>query len=304
MGQETVVVVIPFADRSALRQRLASGTFEFRSVPHALFSVKGEGVVATLYKSGKFVVQGPDPGLFLSRFTEGAAPAVRKTRAPEKSSAPPDATTLSTLTTIGSDETGKGDYFGPLVVAAVRLEPERSQEVLAAGVMDSKKIRDPRALQLGAWLRDEVPYSLQTLMPEAYNRRWKVEGLTSLLSSLHAAAIRDLASPGDRVVIDQFTKKDEIGPALSDLNLAIEQRPRAESELAVAAASIIARAEFLVCLKELGDEYDQRLPKGAGDPVDAAGAEFAASFGMERLGEVAKVHFKNTEKVRSRLQQR
>ena len=107
---------------------------------------------------------------------------------------------------------------------------------------------------------------------------------------------------GDRVVIDQFSKKDEIGPALSDLELDIEQFPRAESELAVAAASIIARAEFLIRLRELGEEHDLLLPKGAGPPVDAAGAEFVRRHGFETLPQVAKVHFKNTDKVRNQLE--
>src|SRR5690606_3978027 len=117
VAQETLVVVVPPAERAALRERLAAEAFEFRPAPHALFSVKGHDVVATLYSSGKLVVQGRDPAVFVGRFLEGAE---LPERAPKEGGGP-----MRTLEvpTVGSDECGKGDYFGPLVVAAVRLEP-------------------------------------------------------------------------------------------------------------------------------------------------------------------------------------
>jgi len=300
MSQETVVVRVAPEEQRALRERLGAGQFDFRRVPHARFSVKGEGVVATLYNSGKLVVQGADPGHFLARY--GLASGVPAPAAPkaEASAAAP----VGDRTTVGSDETGKGDYFGPLVVCAVRLEPEQARALRDAGVMDSKRLTDPRALRLGAMLREETTHALEVLSPPDYNREWQELGLHSLLSRQHAAAIRAVARAGDRVVIDQFAKRDEIGPALADLELDIEQRPRAESEVAVAAASILARAEFLNCLRELGEEYGVPLHKGAGAPVDAAGAAFARNHGMDKLAEVAKLHFKNTDKVRARLGRR
>jgi ribonuclease HIII len=294
--QETLVVKVPQPERAALRERLSASTFEFRSVPHALFSVKGEGVVATLYESGKLVVQGADPAFFVERFVGGACqPAPSKSSATEPARLPEE-------TAVGSDEAGKGDYFGPLVVCAVRVEVDQAPGLVAAGVTDSKRLADGRALKLGAWLREELPHSLQVLMPADYGRAWDQHGLHRLLSDMHAAAIREVARPGDRAVIDQFSKRDEIGPQLRDLKLRIERRPRAESEVAVAAASILARAEFLIGLRELGEEYDFALPKGAGSPVDEAGAEFARRLGLDRLAAVAKVHFKNTEKIRARLE--
>jgi ribonuclease HIII len=277
---------------------LSRGTFEHRSVPHALFSVKGEGVVATLYTSGKLVVQGADPLIFVARFVpEGAHEQAKSADRPKTSEAP----TTFDRPTVGSDESGKGDFFGPLVVAAVRLEPREAQLLLDAGVMDSKKVSDVRALKLGAWLRESVTHSIQSLEPEGYNARWREEGLHSLLSDLHARAIRAVALRGDRVVIDQFSKKDEIGPALRDLELDVERRTRAESELAVAAASILARAEFLVRLKELGEEAGVTLPKGASALVDETGAQLVRSEGAAALEHFAKVHFKNTEKLQSLL---
>ncbi len=301
MVQQTLVLRVPPREQSALRERLGGGSFEFRSVPHAIFSVKGEGIVATLYNSGKFVVQGENPELFVARFAEGAGTVTSAATTHKVAAKTADAPTAFDRPTVGSDESGKGDYFGPLVVAAVRLEPAQAQLMLDAGVMDSKKVTDPRALQLGAWLRSETCHAIHTLEPAQYNLVWRERGLHTLLSELHAKAIRDVAQARDRVVIDQFSKKDEIGPRLEDLQLAIERRPRAESELAVAAASILARAEFLVRLKELSELAGVELPKGAAHQVDQAGAELLRMHGEDKLADFAKVHFKNTDKVRRLL---
>jgi ribonuclease HIII len=118
---------------------------------------------------------------------------------------------------------------------------------------------------------------------------------------LHSAAIRALAKPGMDVLIDQFAKQDLFAERLGDLKLHIEQRPRAEENLAVAAASIIARAEFLACIDELSSEATVKLHKGAGYPTDAAGVEYARLHGFNALAKVAKLHFKNTDKVRRKL---
>jgi ribonuclease HIII len=125
--------------------------------------------------------------------------------------------------------------------------------------------------------------------------------LNELLATLHVDAIRAVARPGDRVLVDQFSKRDLIGPELADLGVAFEQHPRAESDPAVAAASVIARSEFLIALRELSQEWTIDLHKGAGEPVDLAAVEFARLHGEAALGAVAKLHFKNSAKVRARL---
>ena len=119
VNQITRVVRLQPSEQRGLRERLAEEEFEFRTVPHARFSVKGPGIVATLYDSGKFVVQGEDPDLFLERFL----PAHAAAKASEQGTAGGPAQRSADRTLIGSDECGKGDYFGPLVVAAVRREP-------------------------------------------------------------------------------------------------------------------------------------------------------------------------------------
>lgn len=295
MSQSTLVVVVPPAQRAPLRERLSREAFEFRTVPHALFSVKGPEVVATLYQSGKLVIQGRDPELFAERFLDGGF------QGPPKESEREEPTTFL-CPLVGSDECGKGDYFGPLVVCAVRFEPEDAAHIAQSGATDSKKLTDPAALRIAAALRGLAQHSVRRLDPPEYNRLHGRDGaLNELLASLHIEAIREIAQAGDRVLVDQFSKKDLIGPALQDLGVTFEERPRAESDPAVAAASVIARSEFLIAMQELSEEWTVELRKGAGPPVDQAGAAFVRLHGRDRLGEVAKLHFKNTAKVEALL---
>jgi len=291
MPQETVVVKVPRAEHEALRERLQGGEFEWRSAPHAAFSVRGDGVVATLYLSGKLVVQGAAARTFLARWTGLAPPAA----------APADAVARTDVPTVGADEPGKGDYFGPLVVAAVRLEPEQAARLVELGVADSKKLTDERALRLAVGLRD-LPHAVELLHPAEYNEVYpRYMGLNPMLADLHAKAIAQVAQDADRVLVDQFADEKVMRAATSHLTLKLEQAHRAERNVAVAAASVVARAEFLLALRELSARWDVDLRKGAGAPTDEAALEFVRQHGRDALGEVAKLHFKNTGKVEARL---
>ena len=294
MEQRTLVLTVPREHHAALRARLGGGAFEWRTVPHALFSVKGEGAVLTLYASGKLVVQGDDPEGFLVRHTDLVPPPgpARETPAGE-----PLADLDQPL--VGSDETGKGDFFGPLVVVAARVEPELASRLRAAGVADSKKLSDARALLLAAHLRELVPHAVRRLDPPDYNRAHAEHGnLNPLLASLHAAAIGEVARPGDRVLVDQFADERVMQRALAGRDLRLLQSHRAERNVAVATASVLARAEFLLALRELSERFGVELAKGAGAPTDEAGRRFVRLHGLAALGEVAKTHFKNASRIR------
>ncbi len=295
---------MPRGQVSAFREGLSQGTFDFRQVPHALLSVKGEGVVATLYASGKLVVQGPAPELFVARFTEIEAVEGAVAAKPEREA--PESLTRIDGPLIGSDETGKGDYFGPLVVAAVRIDPDEAARLSELGVTDSKKVADKKALRIAGWLRDNAEHAFERLDPPAYNARYaaSTSGLNPILAAMHAAAIRELAAghAGIRVVVDQFAGKALMQKALAGVSISLEQAHRAEANVAVAAASILARAEFLLALEELEGAFEVELHKGAGELVDAAGARFVARHGSEALERVAKLHFKNTAKIAARIE--
>lgn len=292
MTQSTIVIKLPKDGQSSFKQRLEGQAFEYRTVPHATLSVKGEGVVATLYASGKLVVQGAGAELFIARYVEGGAVQATGPKA-EREATP-------TITLIGSDECGKGDYFGPLVVCAVRLEPELAEMLSGGRIADSKTLSDKLILTLAGALRERVPHAIARLDPPAYNDEYaRVGNVNEILADLHARAIRELHEPGIHVLVDRFAKEELIATRLADLDIELEQRPRAESNLAVATASVIARDEFLGAISELSSEHAVELRKGAGTPVDQAGAEFVGLHGFESLAKVAKLHFKNTEKVRS-----
>ncbi len=298
MAQRTVVVKVPASRGRELERRLVERRFEMRSAPYALYWARGEGVVVTHYESGKFVVQGESPELFLEQFlglvSEGAAPT--QPPAPTRGSAASPAGAL--VTTIGGDESGKGDYFGPLVVAAVKLTPELSSKLANGEVRDCKLMNDESVLRVGAALRANVPHAIARLDPPEYNAEHaRVKNLNPMLAALHARAVRELAEPGVRVVIDQFANESLLRKALAGVDIQLEQRHRAEEELAVAAASVIAREQFLAALHELSERFAVDLAKGAGRPVDVAARRFVTLHGADALGQVAKLHFKNTLKL-------
>ena len=114
---------------------------------------------------------------------------------------------------------------------------------------------------------------------------------------MHAEALRSIIQPGDHVIIDKFAREELMETRLEGLEISLLQRTKAEEELCVAAASIIAREAFLVGMDELSSEWGVKLRKGAGAPADEAAREFVRSFGAERLSEVAKIHFKNMQRV-------
>ena len=290
MPQSTLVLKVSPADRERLARSLSAGEFEHRSVPHAVFSVKGAGVVATLYESGKLVIQGDDPALFAERHLGSVTPVPVVGRGTGRVADEP---------IVGTDECGKGDYFGPLVVAGVRLEPGEAARLHESGVRDSKTLSDEAALRIGGALRARYPHAVARLDPEEYNALHRRKGqLNDMLADLHARVIRELHRPGIRVLVDQFASESLMQGKLAGLDVRLEQRHRAEAEPAVAAASVIAREEFLIALRELSERFAVDLHKGAGDPVDRAARRFVAIHGREGLGRVAKMHFKNTQKLR------
>ncbi len=288
MPQETLVLQLDPEAQSRLEERLAGEGFETRSVAHARFSVRGAGVVATLYRSGKLVVQGNDAALFVERYLGGAC-------APRGAAAPVD---LRGGPLVGSDEAGKGDYFGPLVVVALRADEREREELARSGVADSKLLSDERVRRLAPALEQRYACAAEVLDPPDYNREHaRVGSLNPLLAELHARAIRRLARPGDHVLVDKFAHESLVSRRLTGLEIELHQHTRAEREPVVAGASVIARSLFLAGLERLSEEFAVNLHKGAGEPTDRAARAFVELHGKAELGRVAKLHFKNTAKI-------
>ena len=204
---------------------------------------------------------------------------------------------------IGIDESGKGDYFGPLVIAAVFVDATTQGELRLMEVRDSKKLSDGRVLEMAPDIKTICPHSVIAIGPQKYNELYaKIKNLNRLLAWGHAKVLETLLERGitcERVISDQFGDERLILNALQEKGrkIGLEQRPKAESDLAVAAASILARAEFLIRLKRLSSEVGTTLPKGASPAVELAAKMVIKKHGQDRLGSVAKLHFKTTKAV-------
>jgi ribonuclease HIII len=203
---------------------------------------------------------------------------------------------------IGTDESGKGDYFGPLVVAAFFL-PEGQEDVLRElGVKDSKRTSDNRAREVADLLRRGYTHSLVAIGPEKYNQLYeRLRNLNRLLAWGHARAIENILLEKNvrLAVTDQFGDKAFVLEALMRKGKKIElvQKPKAEEDPAVAAASLLARAEFLKRLFFLSKDVGVDLPKGASTLVEEAAVKLIHKHGTEALQRTAKVHFKMTGRI-------
>jgi len=203
---------------------------------------------------------------------------------------------------IGTDESGKGDYFGPLVIGAVYL-PDGQRAVLhELGVKDSKRTSDNRCRELAEVIKQGYKHSVVAIGPERYNELYeRLRNLNRILAWAHARAIENILAevPCRLAITDQFGDKSYVLEALMQKGRTIElvQKPRAEEDLAVAAASILARAEFLKRLYFLSQEMGVELPKGASAMVEAAGVRLVKLHGPAILDKAAKKHFKISGRV-------
>jgi ribonuclease HIII len=224
---------------------------------------------------------------------------------PEQTPVPPSSSLLEKdfVAHIGLDESGKGDYFGPLVIGAVHVDERTEQQLISLGVRDSKLLTDNRILAMAEEIKALCPHLVVPIEPKRYNELYnKIHDLNRLLAWGHAWTLEQMLEKvtSNLAIIDQFGDKSYILQALREKgrSITIEQRPRAEEDVAVAAASILARARFVQQLEQLSRRVGQTLPKGASDPaIVAVGREIVAKFGKDILTEVAKLHFKTTQLI-------
>ncbi len=209
---------------------------------------------------------------------------------------------------IGTDESGKGDYFGPLVSAGVYVDEQTSRDLIALGVKDSKELSDGKNLDLAKEIARicKGRFAVIEISPEKYNmlyEQFKKENknLNTLLAWGHAKALEEVLSKIDcKVAIaDQFADENFILSKLQERGkgLKLIQMHKAEQHIAVAAASILARARFLTKLSKLSNQYKIDLPKGASQTVIESAKKFVDLHGKEALGKVAKLHFKTTDEI-------
>jgi ribonuclease HIII len=288
------------AQARALEKYLRARFYEFREVPYARFGAAKDKTSVVFYESGKLVVQGKGTQEFIEFVLEPEI--LKQARLGYEAVLNPDLL----LPRLGIDESGKGDFFGPLCVAGVYVNETVIQAWQDAGIRDSKNISSDKKIADLAKLIRETPgcvHAVVAIGNEAYNRLYaKMGSVNTLLAWGHARAIENLMGqqhrmtpPPVKAISDQFASdKSVVAKALmaAGRQLELVQRHKAEEDVAVAAASILARNEFVTRLFRLEKEFGLKLPKGASAAVDAAAAEFVATRGAEKLPAIAKMHFR------------
>jgi ribonuclease HIII len=204
---------------------------------------------------------------------------------------------------IGMDESGKGDYFGPLVIAAVYVDQQTEDKLISMGVQDSKLLTDKRMQAMSREIKALCPNFVVPIEPKRYNELYnKVQNLNRLLGWGHAWALEKMLErvSCNLAIVDQFGDESYVREVLREKGnqITLVQRIHAEEDIAVAAASILARAKFVQQLEQLSGRIGKTLPKGASDPaIVTIGRGIVARHGREILAAIAKLHFKTTEMI-------
>ena len=288
------------AQAVALEAALNSRDWKRREVPHARFAFESPKCNVVFYESGKLVVQGKGTQEFIEFVLEPEI--LKEARLGYETVLNPELLAPR----LGVDESGKGDFFGPLCTAGVYVNESVVNAWKDAGVRDSKNISsDKRIRELAELIQDTPGCVFSVVAPgvERYNSLYKTfRSVNKMLAWCHARVIENLMGQRHRMdprpvraISDQFaSSKEVVAKALMTMGREIElvQKHRAEEDLAVAAASILARHEFVTRLGALEKQFGMEFPRGASAAVDAAAKEFIAKHGAENLPKVAKMHFR------------
>jgi len=288
------------AQAEMLRALLAEQGYEFEQKPYMLYSARKQKLTIAVYEKGpKAVIQGKGIEDFitfvLEPFVLGEARlGYEEVHSPELFEPH-----------FGIDESGKGDFFGPLVIAGVYVDAGLAKTFREAGVQDSKSIGSDRRIRdlADAIRKSNAPHSVVTIAPPRYNDLYrKIGNLNRLLAWGHARVIENLceARPDcPRALSDKFADVRVLEKALMEngRKIRLDQRTKAESDFAVAAASILAREKFINWLEEAGGKAGVKLPRGVSATVKTAAAEIVSKNGPGALENFAKTHFKTASEI-------
>jgi ribonuclease HIII len=301
MSLASYTMPIKDSDVETIRVILEEGGFDFKEKPYAHFSAKKGKLNVTVYEKGpKVLVQGKETEDFV-RFTleplvlGEARLGYEEVNEPEMFEPH-----------FGIDESGKGDFFGPLVIAGAYTDAASTRALMDAGVMDSKRITSSAKIaKLAKIIRDTrgVSYEVVSIGPERYNEMYgSFKNLNRLLAWGHARVIRSLTEKVPdcpRALSDQFARKEVLERELArhGVKIDLQQRTKGESDVAVAAASILARERFVQWIAASSEKSGVKIPLGAGPHVIEAARELIAVHGNDILPKVAKMHFKTAGEV-------
>ena len=285
--------------------------------PYSVFQVKDFDCVTTLYESGKIMFQGFAADIEASYWIERERIVNSRNISSEiakdlqkKNDKHNDLKDdrFKYVSTIGSDEVGTGDYFGPIVVTASYVDIKDKFKLEELGIKDSKKITDDKILKIAPILIKDIPHVTYILTPKDYNKNG-INNMNKIKAILHNKVLYSLVNKDvynyKYIVIDQFVypKKyfehiEEIPNKVTNITFTTHAEDKC---LSVATSSIISRYIFLKEMDKLSDELHIPLNKGAGENVDKQGIEIIEKYGYDKLKEIAKMNFKNTDKIKDKL---
>ena len=277
--------------------------------PYSIFQADEGGTVITLYESGKVMFQGISADIdanmwkdLESHFNNRDIDSEIKAKESKE-----DDKTYYHYDAIGSDEVGTGDYFGPIIVTATLVDKNTRKLLEDLKIMDSKKMTDDKIRRCAPILMDKLPYVTFTLSNPKYNDMAnKGFNMNKVKAILHNRVLFELSNKGipyHKIIVDQFTTPRSYFSYLKQENIQdkvtkITFLTKGESKhLSVAAASVISRYLFLNEMDKLSEKYKINILKGASDKVDDVGREIVKKYGKEELYKIAKINFKNTEKI-------
>ncbi len=301
MKQNSFTIKLTGEQQEKLATLLRAPRYTPVEVPHTQIAVDTGTCRVNLYTSGKCLVQGKGAEEWITFTLEPEV--LGEARIGYDAVHDPE----SVQPHMGIDESGKGDLFGPLVIASVYTDAKTVEFLKELGAKDSKRISSDRvALQMASDIRKKLEgkYAIVAIGPEAYNRMYaKIANVNRLLAWGHARAIENLLEKVPdcpRALSDKFGPTARIERALMEKGkkIKMDQRTKAESDPAVAAASILARAGFLMALRKMEKDFGiETVPKGCSAKVKQIAAELVANKGPGILLKTCKCHFKTTDEV-------
>lgn len=284
--------------------------------PYSIFQAQEADTIITLYESGKVMFQGIsadiDANIWVDMEKKLNNRTIDITEGKKKQEKyKEEASYFYSIPTIGSDEVGTGDYFGPIVVTASFVDKSKTDFINELGVKDSKKLTDEKILKIAPKLIKEIPYVTFTLNNLDYNKYqnqgYNMNKIKAILHNkvLYGITHKEEKYSYEKIVIDQFVYPRKYFEHILEAKekvIDITFTTKAESKVAsVAVASVISRYIFLMKMEELSKNLGIVLPKGANEIVDEVGVQIALKYGMEKLEEIAKLNFKNTDKIKEAL---
>lgn len=300
------VITLEHQQLDLLRKYLSESSTTTKEIPSGII-YKIASTNISVYNSGKVLIQGKDIENWFEKINSylGLDLSISSKIETSKQSQDLDLTQYSEIyPRIGTDESGKGDFFGPLVTASFEVNSSKTEKLLLElGVSDSKKISDSKIQELAPLIKKIGAHRVVKISPGKYNNLYsKMKNINKILGWSHARAIEDILtnSQSNLAIADQFGDEKIIKTSLLNLgkNITLVQTPRGERDIAVAAASILARDAFIRSIRELEKKYNSQFPLGAGEAVIRAGKLFVTNYGSDALEVVSKIHFKTTLQIK------